>query len=77
MGGDDLLGNPQAQPTALAPGREVRLEDLAEVLDRHPRTGVADFQNDHTVGRPGGDFNAAAAVHGLEGIDDQVQRGLD
>src|SRR6266699_2597834 len=43
MGGDDLLGNPEAQPVAFGFGGEIWIENGIELSRRHPRPSVADL----------------------------------
>lgn len=85
-------GQPQPGPLGLAvagraPGGEEGLEDLADVLLRDARAGVDHLEPNLVAGlavesttlgrrRLDGDRPAAAAEHGVSGVDEQVEQDL-
>ena len=73
----DLLDDRQAQTGALLLGREVGLEDLGAAVRGNARAVVADLEHGFGgIALFGDDLDFAAAIHGLDGVEQQIEERL-
>ena len=77
VGEDDLLYYRQSQARAIFLSREIGFKNLGAALGRNARAVVAQLENSFGgAALLGDDLDFAALVNGLDGIEQQVEKGL-
>ncbi len=76
VGADDAADDEEAEAGALGFGGEVGLEDVAHVIHGDAAAGVGEGDEDERLILGGGDAQDAFALHGLEGVFNDVVEGL-